>query len=132
VIYQKGMCHFQQVRSKDREQVHSLKAKGEFERLINRFRSMSMPTGPGRIFASVSSTSQNMKSTWGTSTSRRVLSGSPRQIHYAIENYPDLGQYHEALESIAKCKQKLAAGAPGTSPGKELVLLYLEMISSTV
>jgi hypothetical protein len=27
---------------------------------------------------------------------------------YLIKNYPDMGQYHEALEYIAKCKERLA------------------------
>ena len=27
---------------------------------------------------------------------------------YLIKNYPDMGQYHEALEYISKCKEKLA------------------------
>ncbi|MGD2127307.1 MAG: outer membrane protein assembly factor BamD, partial [Desulfobacteraceae bacterium] len=27
---------------------------------------------------------------------------------YIIEHYPDMGQYHEAIEYISKCKQKLA------------------------
>jgi outer membrane protein assembly factor BamD len=37
VIYQKGMCHFQQLKTIDRDQSHTLKAKEEFERLIKRF-----------------------------------------------------------------------------------------------
>jgi hypothetical protein len=27
---------------------------------------------------------------------------------YLIQNYPDMGQYHEALEYIGKCKENLA------------------------
>jgi outer membrane protein assembly factor BamD (BamD/ComL family) len=27
---------------------------------------------------------------------------------FVIKNYPDVGQYHEALEYISKCKEKLA------------------------
>ena len=26
---------------------------------------------------------------------------------YLINNYPDMGQYHAALENISKCKEKL-------------------------
>ena len=37
VVYQKGMCHFSQVRSVDRDQSHTLKARDEFERLVKRF-----------------------------------------------------------------------------------------------
>jgi len=111
VIYQKGMCHFQQVRSKDREQVHSLKAKGEFERLINRF--------PKHEYADRAR--KNLRQCLIYLAEYEVYVGhfyfkkgfyraALARYTYAIENYPDLGQYHEALESIAKCKQKLAAG----------------------
>jgi len=30
------------------------------------------------------------------------------RYRYLIETYPDLGQYHEALESVGKCREKLA------------------------
>jgi outer membrane protein assembly factor BamD (BamD/ComL family) len=30
------------------------------------------------------------------------------RYRYLLENYPDLGQYHEALEYLSKCKDKLA------------------------
>ncbi len=37
VIYQKGMCNFEQIKTVDREQVHTLKAKETFERLVRQF-----------------------------------------------------------------------------------------------
>ena len=37
VIYQKGMCHFSQIGTIDRDQSHTIKAKEEFQRLIKRF-----------------------------------------------------------------------------------------------
>ncbi len=43
VIYQIGMCHFQQIMSVDRDQTETQRAKREFERLIARF--------PGSKFA---------------------------------------------------------------------------------
>ncbi|MEN6467536.1 MAG: outer membrane protein assembly factor BamD [Smithella sp.] len=36
-IYQRGMCHFEQIGAIDRDQTETLKAKGEFERLVARF-----------------------------------------------------------------------------------------------
>ena len=30
------------------------------------------------------------------------------RFSYVIQHYPDMGQYHEALEFIARCKQKIA------------------------
>ena len=30
------------------------------------------------------------------------------RYEYLLENYPDLGQYQEAIEYLSKCKEKLA------------------------
>jgi len=112
IIYQRGMCQFQQVRTKDREQAHTFKAKGEFERLINRF--------PKNDFADRAR--KNLRQCLIYLAEYEVYVGhfyfqkgfyraALARYTYAIENYPDLGHYHEALESIAKCKQKLATGS---------------------
>jgi outer membrane protein assembly factor BamD (BamD/ComL family) len=37
---------------------------------------------------------------------RKYVSALERYT-YAIEKFPDMGHYHEALENISKCKQKL-------------------------
>jgi outer membrane protein assembly factor BamD len=37
VIYRKGMCHFDRITTTDREQMHTQKAREEFERLVARF-----------------------------------------------------------------------------------------------
>lgn len=37
VLYQMGMCHYNQIGTIDRDQTETIKAKKEFERLINRF-----------------------------------------------------------------------------------------------
>ena len=112
VIYQKGMCQFQQVQSKDREQGHSLKAKGEFERVISRF--------PKNEYADRAR--KNLRQCLIYLAEYEVYVGhfyfqkgfyraALARYIYAIENYPDLGHYHEALEYIARCKQKLGAGS---------------------
>ena len=31
------------------------------------------------------------------------------RYNFVIKNYPDVGQYHEALEYIRRCKENLAA-----------------------
>jgi len=109
VLYQKGLCHFEQVSTTDRDQSHTLQAKEEFERLVKSF--------PQSKYAD--------KARWKIRECYTILAGSELYVgnfyfkmkkykaamnryRYVLENYPDLGQYHEALESLRKCKEKIA------------------------
>lgn len=106
VIYQKGMSHFQQLTTHDRDQTHTQKAKEEFERLIQRF--------PRTDYANLAR--KNLRKCLIFLSEYELYVGNfyykmgeyqaalDRYI-YIIKNYPDLGQYHEALEKMSKCKQ---------------------------
>jgi outer membrane protein assembly factor BamD len=109
VIYQKAMCQFMQMTTVDREQVHTLKAKEEFERLIGRF--------PKDVYADRAR--KNLRKcliylaeyeiyVGNFYFKKGLYSAALARYTYAVENYPDLGQYSDALERISKCKQKLA------------------------
>ena len=109
VIYQKGMCHFQQVKSIDRDQSETLKAKEEFERVIKRF--------PRSDYAN--NARKNLRQCLIYLAEYELYVGhfyfkmgkyqaALDRYTYLIENYPDMGQYHEALEYISLCKAKLA------------------------
>lgn len=108
VFFQKGMCHFKQVSTVDRDQSHTLKAKEEFDRLVKNF--------PQSEYAD--------QANWKIRECYMILAGyelyvghfyfkmkkykaAMNRYNYLLENYPDLGQYHEALEYLSKCKEKL-------------------------
>jgi len=108
VIYQKGMCHFSQLTTIDRDQSHADQAKAEFERLIRRF--------PRKDYANMAR--KNLRRCFIFLAEHELYIGhfyfkkgkyqaALDRYSYIIENYPDLGQYHEALEYISKCKDKL-------------------------
>lgn len=109
VIYQKGMCHFNQVSTIDRDQSHTLKAKEDFERLIKKF--------PGNEYAnrariktrecyiSLAEYELYVGHFYYKMEKYRAAAGRYR---YLIERYPDLGQYHQALEYLSKCREELA------------------------
>jgi outer membrane protein assembly factor BamD len=112
VIYQKGMCQFMQMSTIDREQGHTLKAKQEFERLISRF--------PKDVYADRAR--KNLRKCLIFLANYEIYVGNfyfkkghyraaLARYTYALEKYPDLGQYSEALEQITKCRQKLATEA---------------------
>ena len=108
VIYQKGMCNFNQIKSADREQAHTLKAKEEFERLIKRF--------PRDEYANKAR--KNLRECLIYLAEHELIvahfyyrRGNYRaalgRYTYIINNYPDMGQYQDAMEGITRCKEKL-------------------------
>jgi outer membrane protein assembly factor BamD len=109
VIYQKGMIHFERVSTTDRDQSHTLQAKEEFERLVKNF--------PQDEHAN--------RARWKIRECYLKLAGSELRVghyyykmkkyraamgryRYILKQYPDLGQYHEALEFLSKCEEKLS------------------------
>lgn len=109
VIYQKGMCNFSQIKSKDREQVHTLKAKEEFERLIKRF--------PRDEYANKARKNLRECLIYLAEYELYVANFYYKQGQYRaalgrytfiINNYQDMGQYQDAMEGITRCKEKLA------------------------
>lgn len=109
VMYQKGMCYFVQIRSYDREQELIIKASQMFQRLIQKY--------PDDEYANKAK--KNLRKCLAYMAQYEVYVGNfyfkmgkyqsalDRYI-YSIKKYPDMGHYHEALENIARCRQKLA------------------------
>ena len=109
VLFQKGMCHFSRVKSIDRTQSFTHKAKEEFERLIKRYRRSPFAERARR----------KVRECYIRLAEHEVYVGNfyfkmgkyqpaMHRYLYLIENYPDVGQYYEALEKIKICKEKLA------------------------
>ena len=113
VIYQKGMCNFRQVTAIDRDQSFTFKAKEEFDRLVKRF--------PSNEYANRAR--KNIRQCFIYLAEYELYVGhfyfkmgkyrtAMNRYTYLIQNYPDMGQYHEALEYIRRCKEKLRKQAP--------------------
>ena len=120
VIYQKGMCNFRQVTAIDRDQSFTLRAKEEFERLVKRF--------PRSEYANRAR--KNIRECLIYLAEYELYVGhyyykmgryktAMNRYTYLIHNYPDMGQYHEALEYIRKCKEKLNEENPSGGGEKE-------------
>lgn len=119
VIFQKGMCNFQQISTVDRDQTFTLKAKEEFERLIRRF--------PGDPYANRAR--KNLRSCLISLADYELYvahyyfkmgeyRSAMNRYTYLIQNYPDMGQYKEALAYIRKCKEKLSQEKPSEEEGR--------------
>ena len=109
VIYREGMCHYKQMMSIDRDQAPSLKAKEDFDRLVNRF--------PKNVYAARAR--MKIRECYVTLARHELYVGkfyfrkkryraAAGRFRYAIEHYPDVGQYYEALEYLGRCDEKLA------------------------
>jgi outer membrane protein assembly factor BamD len=108
VIYQKGMCQFRQMKTIDREQAHTLKAKEEFERLVGRFpRDEYAHKARRNIRECLIFLAENELYVANYYYKMGKYRAALARYTFLIENYPDLGQYHQALESIARCKEKI-------------------------
>jgi outer membrane protein assembly factor BamD len=109
-IFRKGECHLAQVSTIDRDQSHTHAAKDEFERLVKRF--------PDDRYAKIARKKIRKCLIYLAEYELYVghfyfdmgnYRAAKGRYQYIIENYPDMGQYHEALEYIRVCQEKLAA-----------------------
>ncbi|MFC1495754.1 outer membrane protein assembly factor BamD [Thermodesulfobacteriota bacterium] len=108
-MFQMGMCHFTRIRSHDQEQEHINKAREMFDRLIKKFPDDEYAYSARKNLRKCLTYLVRYEISVGNFYFKqgRYISALER-FTYAIENFPDMGHYHEALENISKCRQKLA------------------------
>lgn len=113
VIYRMGLCHFERMKAIDRDQENTFKAREHFERLIKRFPSspyaQSAKLKVRECYVSLAEHELYVANFYFRTGEYRAAAG---RYEYLLENYPDLGQYHEALIYLAECKERLAEQAP--------------------
>jgi outer membrane protein assembly factor BamD len=121
VIYQKGMSNFSQIKSNDREQVHTFKAKEEFERLIKRFPRDEYANKARKNLREcliyLAEYELYVANFYFKQGKYRAALG---RYTYILNNYPDMGQYQEAMEGITRCKEKLAQETAQGGAGKSI------------
>ncbi len=121
VIYQQGMSQLKQASTIDRDQSHVVKARREFERLVKKF--------PGSEYAAKArskirdcyvSLARYELYVGNFYYKQKKYRAAMKRYRYLVEKYPDLGQYHEAIENLGRCRAKLAEmPAPEDSSKKE-------------
>ena len=109
VIFQRGMSHFSKMKSIDRDQSSTVKAREEFERLVKKFPTNEYADSARlklrKCYIYLAEYELYVGHFYFRNKNYRAAMGRYR---YILENYPDLGQYHEALEYLAKCQEKIA------------------------
>jgi len=113
VIYQKGMCNFRQVTAMDRDQTFTLKAREEFERLVKRFPRSEYTTMARKHIRECFIYLAEYELYVGHFYYKKgFYKTAMNRYKYLVQNYPDMGQYHEALEYISKCREKINEDMP--------------------
>ena len=109
IKYRRGMCFFKQIRSFDREQTYTLSASIEFLKLINDYPDSEYSVKARRHYRECLLNLTKFEIYTGDFyfRTKHYLSALNR-YKYAIKNFPDVGQYHDALEKISLCKSKMA------------------------
>lgn len=129
VIYQKGMCNFRQVTAIDRDQSYTLKAKEDFERLVRRFpRSEYANRARKHIRQALIYLAEYELYVGHYYYKMGKYRTAMNRYTYLIKNYPDMGQYHEALEYMGRSKEKLKEENPGSEEGKKRKSSFLRKI----
>lgn len=109
VLYRMGLCHFNQIKSMDREQTQVALARDEFEGLVRRFPDNEYSLKAREKIRQCLVYQAEYELYVGIFYYRtKRYKPALNRFTYLIENFPDTGQYQEALEYMAKCKVKLA------------------------
>jgi outer membrane protein assembly factor BamD len=109
VMYRKGMCYFQQIETIDRDQTPTHRAKEEFERLVKRYpKHEYADKARAKIRQCLVYLAEYELYVGDFYFKTKRYTPALERFTYIIKNYPDMGQYHQALEYISKCKAKLA------------------------
>ena len=109
VKFQRGLCYYKQIRGFDREQKHALGASIEFAKLVVEYPDNEYSEKARRYYRKCLLNRSKFEMYTGNFyfNQKKYLAALQRYT-YAIENFPDVGQYHEALEKISMCKVKMA------------------------
>ena len=109
IKYKKAMCNFTQMRGFDRDQKYVQKAREEFEKLIKQFPHSEYSVKARRQLRECLLNQAKFEIYTGNFYfKQKRYTSAIQRYEYAINNYPDVGQYHEALEKIRVCRVKLA------------------------
>jgi outer membrane protein assembly factor BamD len=113
-LYQKGMCHFSRMRSIDRDQTPARMARDEFELLLRKYPDSEYARRARRTLTECySSLARHELFVADFYLKKRKYRAARDRYRYLLENYPDFGQYHRALENLNISIQHLEAMEDG-------------------
>jgi outer membrane protein assembly factor BamD len=109
VIYQIGLCYFDQIDTIDRDQTSARKALDTFLRLQKQFPDNQYARSAGehipKCFKSLAGNEYTIGVFYYKS---KHYKAALQRFMAVLSNYPDVGYHQEALQYIAKCEASLA------------------------
>jgi outer membrane protein assembly factor BamD len=109
VKYRMGMCFFTMIKSFDREQTHTQKARAEFERLIAQYPDNEYSKQARRHLRTCLINLTRFEIYTGNFYySQKNYRSALQRYKFALKHYPDVGQYNEAINKISLCNIKIA------------------------
>ncbi len=119
VVYRRGMCHFQQISSIDRDQSPASKAKEEFERLVRMFPgTQEARLAEKKIRECYIQLARHELHVGNFYFKMKRYQAALGRYQYMVESYPDMGQYHEAIMQISRCRELLEEEARASSSNR--------------
>ncbi|MBI5552506.1 MAG: outer membrane protein assembly factor BamD [Desulfobacterales bacterium] len=105
VIYQIGLCHFEQIDSVDRDQTSARKAMETFQRLIRQHPDDPYAKKAGaNLVACIQSLAGHEYYVGQYYYKRQYYKAALHRFWAVINQYPDVGYHKKALEYIAECQ----------------------------
>lgn len=109
VLYRKGMCHYRRITSIDRDQAYAFQAKEEFERLVKKHpKDAYARRALVKIRDCYIDLAQHELYVARFYFKKGHYRAAMGRYLYVLQNYPDVGQYHEALHFLGRCKELVA------------------------
>jgi outer membrane protein assembly factor BamD len=132
IVYRKGMSHFRQVTTIDRDQSHTLKAKEEFERLVKKYpRSEYAESARAKVRECYIYLAEYELYVGNFYFKMERYQAAMDRYRYLLEHYPDFGQYHQALENYRICQERLPL-QPQEEPERERKPSWWKRITRSV
>jgi outer membrane protein assembly factor BamD len=109
VLYQTGMCYFNQTRGIDQDQTNTRKAVTEFQKLIQNY-----PDSPfkvkaeNRLAVCLKNLAEYELYIGRFYFKNKKYQAAKDRFEGILKNFPDLGQYDEAMHYINECDKRLS------------------------
>ena len=108
VIYQIGMCYYNQMTAIDQDQEYTRKAVAEFDRLIKTYpRSVYGIRAENKLNECLQRLSRYEMYVGRLYFRQKHYAAAKARFEGVVYNFPDQGEYREALQYIARCDAKL-------------------------
>jgi len=109
VIYQSGLCYYDQIGTIDRDQTPARKALETFQRLIKQFPDDQYAASANEhIPKCLKSLAGNDYYIGEFYFNTKHYEAALKRFMSVLTNYPDVGYHQKALQYIAKCEASLA------------------------